>query len=123
MSVIVLPMSNSELLLATLIDVLTSLALHVYDENSRISVSTNLNIEFIAGTYNASQHILTTIQAAPAGTELIADVKVLKTGKTLSFTEMEIRDKNKQDVIFARGAHTKFMLNHLSTKSVVDAKL
>ena len=38
--------------IATLIDVLTSLAIHVYDENSRypISVSTNLNIEFIAGT-------------------------------------------------------------------------
>jgi len=49
---------------------------------------------------------------------------VLKTGKTLSFTEMEIRDKNKQDVIYARGSHTKFMLNQLqkTTKSA-DAKL
>ncbi|KAL6072915.1 Acyl-coenzyme A thioesterase 13 [Balamuthia mandrillaris] len=80
---------------ATLLDVLTSLALLTYDKKSRGSVSTNLSVDYIS--------------AAPNHCELWADCRVLKIGATLGFTEMELRRKD-NNALVAKGSHTKFFL-------------
>jgi len=80
--------------IATLVDVLTTWALIVFDKQMRNSVSTNLSIDYVSG--------------AGLGSDLIADARVLKAGRTLAFLEMEIRNRDDMSLI-ARGSHTKFM--------------
>jgi len=67
------------------------------------------------------QELLILSKAAPSGSELIADAKVLRIGKTLAFCEMEVRMKD-TNALVAKATHTKFM--PVSSKSkAVPAKL
>ena len=76
---------------STLVDVLGTLALIGVD-HTRAGVSLEMNVSFLA--------------AAKAGDELVATGRVLKAGRSIGFTEVEIRRKS-DDRLIATGRHTK----------------
>jgi len=78
---------------ATLVDVLGTLALLAKD-HKRAGVSLEINISFVA--------------AANAGEELEATGTVLKSGRSIGFTSVEIRRKADGKLI-ASGRHTKML--------------
>ena len=76
---------------STLVDVVGTLALIAHDP-TRAGVSLEMNTSFLA--------------AAQAGDELIATGRVLKAGRSIGFTEVEVRRKSDHRLI-ATGRHTK----------------
>jgi acyl-coenzyme A thioesterase 13 len=76
---------------STLVDVLGTLAL-IGADHTRAGVSLEMNVSFLA--------------AAKAGDELVVTGRVLKAGRSIGFTEVEIRRKS-DDRLIATGRHTK----------------
>ena len=75
---------------ATLIDIIGTLALLAKD-HTRGGVSVDLNLSYVS--------------AVPLGKNVICRGKVLKIGRTLGFTEVDIL--NAEGAIVASGRHTK----------------
>ena len=80
--------------IATLVDDAGTIAILTADRSSRPGVSTDLNVSFFA--------------PAPAGTSVIAEASVLKTGKTLAFVSVDIRREH-DGALVAQGRMTKFL--------------
>ena len=82
---------------ATLVDVISTYALIEDTEESltHLGVSVNMNIDYM--------------KAAKLGSEILIDAQLKKRGKQLAFLDVEIRDKEKNDLI-AKGSHTKFIM-------------
>ena len=81
---------------ATLVDIISTYALVQDTEDSlkQLGVSVNMNIDYM--------------KAGKLGSEIIIDAQVKKRGKKLAFLDIEIRDKESNDLL-ARGSHTKFI--------------
>lgn len=81
---------------ATLVDVVSTFALVGETEESlrHLGVSVNMNIDYM--------------KAGRLGSEIIVDAQVKKRGKKLAFLDVEIRDKENNDLL-AKGSHTKFI--------------
>ena len=81
---------------ATAVDVISTYALIQDTEDSlkHLGVSINMNIDYM--------------KAGKLGSEVIIDAKVKKRGKKLAFLDVEIRDKESNDLL-AKGSHTKFI--------------
>ena len=81
---------------ATLVDVVSTYALVEDTEDSlrRLGVSVNMNIDYM--------------KAAKLDSEIIIDAQIKKRGKKLAFLDVEIRDKENNDLV-AKGSHTKFI--------------
>ena len=83
-------------LTATLVDVVSTYALVEDTEESlrRLGVSVNMNIDYM--------------KAGKLGSEVIIDAQLKKRGKKLAFLDVELRDKESNDLL-AKGSHTKFV--------------
>jgi len=79
---------------ATLLDIVSTYAIATIPP-ARFGVSVNLNVSYI--------------KAAQKGDNLTITSKVMKSGKTLAFANIEI--KNQKDELIAFGQHTKFVAN------------
>ena len=80
--------------IATLVDDAGTIAIMTADKMSRPGVSTDLNVSFFA--------------PAKVGTTVIAEARVLKSGKTLAFVNVDIRREH-DGVLVAQGRMTKFL--------------
>jgi acyl-coenzyme A thioesterase 13 len=79
---------------AVLVDNVSTLALALPDEDFKFGVSVDMNLSYI--------------KAAAIGQEILIDAKVLKRGRTLAFLEVELRNKETNDLL-VKGSHTKFI--------------
>ena len=77
---------------ATLVDDAGTIAILATDRQSRPGVSTDLNVSFFA----------------PGEGAVIAEAKVLKTGRTLAFVSVDIR-REQDGVLVAQGRMTKHL--------------
>ena len=80
--------------IATLVDDVGTVAIMSGDKDGRPGVTTDLSISYMS--------------AAPAGSTVIIDGRVLKVGRTLAFVEVELRRESDQKLL-AQGRMTKFM--------------
>ncbi|XP_023019556.2 acyl-coenzyme A thioesterase 13 isoform X1 [Leptinotarsa decemlineata] len=80
---------------ATLVDSISSWALHSHRNGPNISVSVEMNMTYVKG--------------AKEGEEIQIDAKTLKVGKTLAFLEVFIKNKSSGELL-VRGSHTKYLL-------------
>jgi acyl-coenzyme A thioesterase 13 len=79
--------------IATLVDQAGTMAIMSADRQGRPGMTTDLNVSYFIG--------------APIGTEVVADAKVLKIGKTLAFVEVDVR-RESDGVLLAQGRMTKY---------------
>ncbi|HYI00986.1 PaaI family thioesterase [Hyalangium sp.] len=79
---------------ATLVDVVGTLAIMSADRDHRPGVSTDLNVSWLA--------------PAPGGSTVLVEASVLKSGRTLAFVQVDIRREN-DGVMVAQGRMTKFL--------------
>jgi acyl-coenzyme A thioesterase 13 len=81
---------------ATLVDVISTFALVDDTEESlkQLGVTVNMNIDYM--------------KAGRLDSEIIIDAQLKKRGKKLAFLDVEIRDKESNDLL-AKGSHTKFI--------------
>ena len=79
--------------IATLVDVAGTVAIMSADEQQRPGVTTDLNVSYFA--------------AGKPGTTVRAEARVLKSGKTLAFVEVDLKDEAGK--LLAQGRMTKFM--------------
>ena len=81
---------------ATLVDCISTYALVTDSEESLrfLGVSVNMNIDYM--------------KAGRLDSEIIIDAQLKKRGKKLAFLDVEIRDKESNDLL-AKGSHTKFI--------------
>lgn len=80
--------------IATLVDEAGTLAIMAADRENRAGVTTDLNVSYFV--------------AAPAGSTVRAEGRVLKIGKTLAFVEVDVRSA--EGTLLAQGRMTKYML-------------
>jgi acyl-coenzyme A thioesterase 13 len=78
--------------IATLVDICGTMAIISADRQGRPGVSTDLNVSFLA----------------PGEGVVVAEAKVLKSGRTLAFVECDIR-RESDGVLVAQGRMTKHM--------------
>ena len=80
---------------ALLVDNISTLALTLPEgQDFSYGVSVNMDLSYI--------------KAAKIGDEVLIDAKVLKRGRTLAFLEVELRNKE-TDELLVKGSHTKFI--------------
>jgi acyl-coenzyme A thioesterase 13 len=79
---------------ATLVDVVGTLAIMTADREGRPGVSTDLNVSWLA--------------PAPGGAAVLVEATVLKSGRTLAFVQVDVR-REKDGVLVAQGRMTKFL--------------
>jgi acyl-coenzyme A thioesterase 13 len=79
---------------ATLVDVVGTLAIMTADRDHRPGVSTDLNVSWLS--------------PAPGGSTVLVEATVLKSGRTLAFVQVDIRREN-DGVMVAQGRMTKFL--------------
>ncbi|MBN1206644.1 MAG: PaaI family thioesterase [Myxococcaceae bacterium] len=79
---------------ATLVDVVGTLAIMSADREHRPGVSTDLNVSWFS--------------PAPGGSTVLVEAAVLKAGKTLAFVQVDIR-REKDGGMVAQGRMTKFL--------------
>ncbi|WP_224247963.1 PaaI family thioesterase [Hyalangium gracile] len=79
---------------ATLVDVVGTLAIMSADRDMRPGVSTDLNVSWFS--------------PAPGGSNVIVEAAVLKSGRTLAFVQVDLRREN-DGVLVAQGRMTKFL--------------
>lgn len=79
---------------ATLVDVVGTLAIMSADRDQRPGVSTDLNVSWCS--------------PAPGGATVLVEATVLKSGRTLAFVQVDLRREN-DGVLVAQGRMTKFM--------------
>ncbi|WP_224370504.1 PaaI family thioesterase [Hyalangium versicolor] len=79
---------------ATLVDVVGTLAIMSADRDYRPGVSTDLNVSWFS--------------PAPGGSTVIVEATVLKSGRTLAFVQVDLRREN-DGVLVAQGRMTKFL--------------
>lgn len=82
--------------IASVVDICGTLALLSKDQN-KPGVSVELNVSFCS--------------AAPAGSSIEIEGKVVKYGKSLAFTQIDMYDKISRRQI-ATGRHTKYFINY-----------
>jgi len=82
---------------ATLVDCISTYALMSYGKGSSpaTSVSVDMHMSYLKG--------------AKKGDDILVDAEVVKTGKSLAFLEVEIKNKATGDVL-VKGSHTKFIM-------------
>jgi acyl-coenzyme A thioesterase 13 len=79
---------------ATLVDVVGTLAIMSADRDHRPGVSTDLNVSWFS--------------PAPGGATVLVEASVLKSGRTLAFVQVDLRREN-DGVLVAQGRMTKFL--------------
>jgi acyl-coenzyme A thioesterase 13 len=79
---------------ATLVDVVGTLAIMSADRDQRPGVSTDLNVSWFS--------------PAPGGATVLVEATVLKSGRTLAFVQVDLRREN-DGVLVAQGRMTKFL--------------
>lgn len=79
---------------ATLVDVVGTVALMAADRDGRSGVSTDLNVSWFA--------------PGPKGASVLVEATVLKIGKTLGFVTVDLR-RESDGVLMAQGRMTKYM--------------
>lgn len=79
---------------ATLVDVVGTLAIMSADREHRPGVSTDLNVSWFA--------------PAPGGSTVLVEAAVLKSGRTLAFVQVDVR-RESDGVLVAQGRMTKFL--------------
>lgn len=79
---------------ATLVDVVGTLAIMSADRDGRPGVSTDLNVSWFS--------------PAPGGATVLVEATVLKSGRTLAFVQVDLRREN-DGVLVAQGRMTKFL--------------
>lgn len=79
---------------ATLVDVVGTLAIMTADRDHRPGVSTDLNVSWFS--------------PAPGGATVLVEASVLKSGRTLAFVQVDVR-REKDGVLVAQGRMTKFL--------------
>jgi acyl-coenzyme A thioesterase 13 len=79
---------------ATLVDVVGTLAIMSADRDHRPGVSTDLNVSWFS--------------PAPGGSTVLVEASVLKSGRTLAFVQVDLRREN-DGVLVAQGRMTKFL--------------
>jgi acyl-coenzyme A thioesterase 13 len=79
---------------ATLVDVVGTLAIMSGDRDHRPGVSTDLNVSWFS--------------PAPGGVNVLVEASVLKSGRTLAFVQVDLRREN-DGVLVAQGRMTKFL--------------
>jgi acyl-coenzyme A thioesterase 13 len=79
---------------ATLVDVVGTLAIMSKDRDGRPGVSTDLNVSWFS--------------PAPGGTSVLVEATVLKSGRTLAFVQVDVR-RESDGVLVAQGRMTKFL--------------
>jgi acyl-coenzyme A thioesterase 13 len=79
--------------IATLVDHAGTVAIMTADRQGRAGVSTDLTVSFLA--------------AAPGGSTVVAEARVLKIGKTLAFVSVDVRRAD-DGVLVAQGRMTKY---------------
>ena len=81
---------------ATLIDCISTYALVQDTEDSlkKLGVSVNMNIDYM--------------KAGKLGSDIIIDAQLKKRGKKLAFLDVELRDKESNELL-VKGSHTKFI--------------
>jgi acyl-coenzyme A thioesterase 13 len=79
---------------ATLVDVVGTLAIMTADRDHRPGVSTDLNVSWFA--------------PAAGGSTVLVEATVLKTGRTLAFVQVDVR-RELDGVLVAQGRMTKFL--------------
>jgi acyl-coenzyme A thioesterase 13 len=79
---------------ATLVDVVGTLAIMSADREHRPGVSTDLNVSWFA--------------PAPSGSSVLVEAAVLKSGRTLAFVQVDVR-RESDGVLVAQGRMTKFL--------------
>jgi acyl-coenzyme A thioesterase 13 len=79
---------------ATLVDVVGTLAILSADREHRPGVSTDLNVSWFA--------------PAPGGSTVLVEAVVLKSGRTLAFVQVDVR-RESDGVLVAQGRMTKFL--------------
>ena len=85
---------------ATLVDFMGGLAIACADSRDNTGVSTDIHISYTAG--------------ARSGDTLYASAEVVKLGRTLAYTRVEIwrhlnNEQDSEKIIVATGSHTKFV--------------
>lgn len=79
---------------ATLVDVVGTLAIMSADREHRPGVSTDLNVSWFS--------------PAPGGSTVLVEATVLKSGRTLAFVQVDVR-REKEGALVAQGRMTKFL--------------
>jgi acyl-coenzyme A thioesterase 13 len=79
---------------ATLVDVVGTLAIMSADRDHRPGVSTDLNVSWFS--------------PAPGGSTVLVEAAVLKSGRTLAFVQVDVR-RESDGVHVAQGRMTKFL--------------
>jgi acyl-coenzyme A thioesterase 13 len=79
---------------ATLVDVVGTLAIMSADRDHRPGVSTDLNVSWFS--------------PAPGGSTVLVEASVLKSGRTLAFVQVDLRREG-DGVLVAQGRMTKFL--------------
>jgi acyl-coenzyme A thioesterase 13 len=79
---------------ATLVDVVGTLAIMSADREHRPGVSTDLNVSWFS--------------PAPGGSTVLVEAAVLKSGRTLAFVQVDVR-RESDGVLVAQGRMTKFL--------------
>jgi acyl-coenzyme A thioesterase 13 len=79
---------------ATLVDVVGTLAVMSADRDHRPGVSTDLNVSWFS--------------PAPGGSTVLVEATVLKSGRTLAFVQVDLRQES-DGVLVAQGRMTKFL--------------
>ncbi len=79
---------------ATLVDVVGTLAIMSADRDHRPGVSTDLNVSWFS--------------PVPGGSTVLVEATVLKTGRTLAFVQVDLRREG-DGVLVAQGRMTKFL--------------
>lgn len=89
--------------ITTLVDEVTSIVITSFDRDNRNSVSVNLDVNFIS--------------PIKINSSVLLHCKVLKLGKTLSFSELDFLDLENNKIL-AKGSHTVAMLDNEKNKII-----
>ena len=79
---------------ALLVDCISTIALVHPEEPLKLGVSVNMDLTYMKG--------------AKVGDDVLIDAKLLRKGRNLAFLEVELKNKNTNDVL-VKGSHTKFI--------------